>query len=45
MDTNHRLRQSTDDEATTYKAKNVELEMMRLGTLEVMTDETMNLGR
>ena len=32
------------DEATTDKATNVELEMTRLGTVEVVSDETMNLG-
>ena len=33
-----------DDEATTNKATNVELEVMRLGTLEDVSDETINLG-
>ena len=41
--TNHGLRWSTDDEATTDKAMNMELEVMRLRTLEVVSDETMNL--
>ena len=37
--TKHGLRQSTDDKATS-----MELERVRLGTLEVVSDETMNLG-
>ena len=37
--TNHGLRQSTND-----KAMNMELEVTRLGTLEVVSDETINLG-
>ena len=36
---NHGLGQSTDDEAT-----NAELEVKRLGTLEVVSHETLNLG-
>ena len=42
--TNPRLRQSTDDEATTVKVTNVELDMMRLETLEVGSNEMRNLG-
>ena len=37
--TNHELGWSTDDEAT-----NVGLEVTRIGTLEVVSDETMNLA-
>ena len=41
--TNGRLQQSTDDEAMTDKVTNVELDVMRLETLEVGSDETRNL--
>ena len=37
--TNHKLGWSTSDGAT-----NLEFKMTRLGTLKVMSDETMNLG-
>ena len=42
--TNIGLGRSIDDEATTDKATNMELEVTRLGTVEVVSDETMNLG-
>ena len=41
--TNPRLRQRTNDEAKTDKATNVEPEVTRPRTLEVMSDETMNM--
>ena len=42
--TNSRLRQSTDEEATTKKVTNVELDMMRIETWEVGRDEMRNLN-
>ena len=42
--TKRRLRRSTNDEAMTDKAMNVEQEVTRLGTLEVVQDETINFG-
>ena len=42
--TNHGLRRSTYDKDTTDKATNVELELTRLGIVEVVSNETMNLG-
>ena len=42
--TNRELHQSTDDAATTDKVMNVGLKVTRLGTLEVVSDKTTNLG-
>ena len=42
--TNHGIWWSMDDEATIYRATNMELEVTRLGTLEALSDETMKLG-
>ena len=43
--TNIGLGRSIDDEATTDKATNMELEVTRLGTLEAGSDKNMNSRR
>mgnify|MGYP007007533183 CR=1 FL=1 len=42
--TNLGLQQSMNDKATTDKVTNMEHDVVRLGTVEAMSDETMNLG-
>ena len=41
---NNGLQRSMEHDPTTDKAMNVEIKVTRLGTLEVVSDETMNLG-